>query len=259
MNCGRSEGLLRCEDGRVGLRFEEEAGAVKNRSSNANIRRPIPRPHDASYCWFVEVVGVGTNVKSMLLGEESNGEQEDEVSSGGSRALSSTGRRQQQQNTNRPIVTPSPRSKTSPRRARDADITFATKRSRADSMDLDAPPRPAFSPCSPTRAKDALSRDGMTVSVGVPYSALDDLKRKQAKDQRDGRLAGRFVVPAPVGYSRYIDRGGQFLHSPDSRCISMEQSFLKDRAEIGLKILSEKHASSRRHWIKQNRSKIETR
>lgn len=250
MNCGScSENLLRGEDGRVGLTLEEGG---RNISSGEDIHHPIPRPHDASFCWFVEV-NVDRNVTSMLLGEEVT---EGAAASGNRRTTlpSSTGSQQQQRMNQRPpIITPSPRSKTSPRRARNTDTM---RRSRADSMGSDAPlTRPAFSPCSPTRAKDALSRDGMTVSVGIPYSALDDLKRKQAKDQRDGRLAGCFVVPASEGYSRYIDRGGQFLHSPDTRCISMEQNFLKERAENGLKILSAKHANRRRHWMKQNNSR----
>ena len=103
--------------------------------------------------------------------------------------------------------------------------------------------------------QEALSRQGMTVSVGIPYTALADQLRKDAQQQKDDRLDGHFSATGHVGH-RYIDRSGQFLHSPDARCIRMEQSFLQERAAKGLKVLSDKHRNNRKHWLKKHNQKM---
>ena len=63
-----------------------------------------------------------------------------------------------------------------------------------------------------------------------------------------------FKAAGKIG-SRYINRNGNFLHSPDDRCKSMEKNFLKERAEKGLKLLSEKHESNRAFWLKKQKER----
>jgi hypothetical protein len=195
----------------------------------------VPSPQSAACCWFVEKISDIGNKKNNTNDNSKQQKQKQKITS------SPIGMKK----TSRPLVTPSSRSQSSPRSARNKSIG---NRDRLDS-DASMENRPAFSPCNPAKAKNALSRDGMYVSVGIPYSALADQQLLMTQKQRDNRLDGHFSATGHVG-NRYINRGGQFLHSPDSKCIQMEQNFLKERAKKGLKLLHAKHINNHKHWLK---------
>jgi hypothetical protein len=268
MNCSDREGLLRGEGSKVKVRIRMDSDNVL-----------VPTPQDASYNWFVELVPnehpSGSNQEEESEDERFRKQQtltiQSNILSTSASASASATNTNTNTNTNnntntanttttttttttavRPIVTPSPRSRASPRSMRMSAAKSVHTKDRTDSDFIEE--RPAFSPCSPTRARDALSRSGMTISVGVPYTALKDQQKRDAREQKKGRLAGHFSAAGKVGH-RYVDRSGQFLHSPDARCVRMEQSFLKERAEKGLQLLREKHANNRKHWKQKQQQK----
>ena len=209
----------------------------------------IPAPQSAAQFWFIETISTNSQPVSPPPPQP--------------HATPTQSPAQKQNNNNRPpLVTPSPQSQRSPRSVRVLKNARRQQHARTKNLERTGSDlsnamgnRPAFSPCSPTKAKEALSRKGMTVSVGVPYTALKDQQRREAQERRDNRLDGHFTASGQVGH-RYIDRSGQFLHSPDARCVRMEQSFLKERATKGLKMLSAKHNNNRKHWLKHNAQKI---
>ena len=277
MNCKSDhEGLLRNENNKVKLRIRVDSDDVL-----------VPKPHDASYNWFIDL-----DENDVTTRKDENTKQMNKIQKLQTLTIGNT-------NTNgtveRPIVTPSPRSKSSPRNLRVsaaaqhskqhskqpqlASPASTTSTTRSKRMNLNSNNknsknsknsrdrsdsetsfvdgmlnRPAFSPCSPSKAKKQLSRAGMSASVGVPYTALKDAKRIDAQNQIKGRLDGSFKAAGKIG-SRYINRNGNFLHSPDDRCKSMEKNFLKERAEKGLKLLSEKHESNRAFWLKKQKER----
>ena len=113
--------------------------------------------------------------------------------------------------------------------------------------------RPPFTPCSPYQARDTISRKNknISVSIDVPYSALSEKLKAETKVHNLKRLAGDFKAAVPCStHNRYVDRSGQFLHSPDRRCVKMEQDFLKARARRGLKLLEERAMRSKKRWAK---------
>lgn len=111
--------------------------------------------------------------------------------------------------------------------------------------------RPAFSPVSPSRARDAIDRSGTgSISVGSPYLALQIQQKEERSNAIDRRIAGRFTAAGKVS-NRFVDRTGQFLHSPDKRCLRMEQEFLRDRAMRGLELLNERLVGSRKSYEKR--------
>jgi hypothetical protein len=222
------EGLLTCNYSKLAelhINFYKDDGSG------------VPSPQSAACCWFVEKISDIGNKKNNTNdnSKQQKQKQKQKITS------SPIGMKK----TSRPLVTPSSRSQSSPRSARNKSIG---NRDRLDS-DASMENRPAFSPCNPAKAKNALSRDGMYVSVGIPYSALADQQLLMTQKQRDNRLDGHFSATGHVG-NRYINRGGQFLHSPDSKCIQMEQNFLKERAKKGLKLLHAKHINNHKHWLK---------
>ena len=230
------ESLLACDHGKVRLQ------------ANTN---DIPAPQSAAQCWFIETIRSNSAAVSPPPPQPH------------ATPAAAQSPAQTPKNHNRPpLVTPSPQSQRSPRsvrvlnNARRQQHARTKQRERTDSDLVNAMDnRPAFSPCSPAKAKEALSRKGMTVSVGIPYTALKDQQRREAQERRDNRLDGHFTASGQVGH-RYIDRSGQFLHSPDARCVRMEQSFLKERATKGLELLSAKHTNNRKHWLKHNAEKM---
>ena len=120
--------------------------------------------------------------------------------------------------------------------------------------------RPPFSPCSPFKAREAISRKGKELSISVddPYSALQDKKRAEDKARVAQRLGGDFKTAVPFAtHNRYVKRSGPFLHSPDRKCMAMEQDFLKLRAKQGLLKLEERSRRSKKRWAKTNKVRME--
>ena len=120
--------------------------------------------------------------------------------------------------------------------------------------------RPPFSPCSPFKARDAISRKGkeLSVSVNDPYSALQDHRKAEDRARVAQRIGGEFMTAVPFAtHNRYVKRSGQFLHSPDRRCVGMEQDFLKARAAQGLLKLEERARRSKKRWAKTHKARTE--
>ena len=120
--------------------------------------------------------------------------------------------------------------------------------------------RPPFSPCSPFKARDAISRKGkeLSVSINNPYSALQDKEKSEMRARVAQRLGGEFMSAVPFAtHNRYVKRSGQFLHSPDRNCIGMEQEFLKARAAQGLLKLEERAKHAKRRWEKAHRMRLQ--
>lgn len=176
---------------------------------------------------------------------------------------------QKQSSVGRPLVsspTPSPRSRRIAKaaaasagfRSRVQGRTFGSSSSSSHSTAV-MDERPPFSPCSPFKARDAISRKGkeLSVSINNPYSALQDKEKSEMRARVAQRLGGEFMSAVPFAtHNRYVKRSGQFLHSPDRNCIGMEQEFLKVRAAQGLLKLKERAKRTKKRWEKAHKIRL---